>query len=75
MLYAAPVLNEIVPCQQIFGIIIADAFKRTILAFFRIEAVHYRHSYLHIGIIHIILTQYEVTFQFSDPADTDIITF
>ena len=75
MLYAAPVLNEIVPCQQILGIIIADAFKRTILALLRIEAVHNCHSHLYIGIIPIVLSQDKVTFQFSDTADTDIITF
>ena len=75
MLYPIPVLNEIVSGQKVFGIIISDVLQRTIFPVFGIETVHDGHSYLNVGVIDRISLKDKVTFQFSDSADTDVVTF
>ena len=75
MEYTAAVLNKIVPCNQIFRIIIVDAFKGTIFPVFCLDAVHDCHSNLNVGIGYVTPSENEITFQLSDSANTDIIAF
>ena len=75
MKYSAAMLDQIVPGDHIFRIVIFYAFQRPVFLIFSIDAVHDRHSDLDVRIIRIAAAQNKVTFQFPDSTNTDIITF
>ena len=68
-------LNRIVPCQEIFGIIVAYLLQRPIFSFLRFTACHDGHSDLEVGIFIIASAQDKITFQLSDTAYADGISF
>ena len=67
-------LDQVVPGNNIFRIIIFDAFKRPVFPVFCFDAVHDSHSDLYIRIIRIVPAKNKVTFQFSDSAYADIVS-
>ena len=62
-------LDHIAAGHDKFGIIICDLFQRPVFAVFRFPAVHDRHSHLYISILHLLITQDEITFQLADSAN------
>ena len=62
-------LDHVAPGHDKFGIIVSDLFQRSVLAIFCFPAVHDRHGHLHISILHLLITQDEIAFQFADSAN------
>ena len=73
MLDSVSILQYIISCHNIFGIIIPDLFKRRILPVFSHFAFIYGISNLNIRIIQITVSENEVTFKLSYSSDADHI--
>lgn len=75
MHYAIALLNQIISCNNIFGIVILYAFKRTIFTILGLAAALYRHCNLNIRIPHACASQDEIAFKLSNPPNTCRVTF
>ena len=62
-------LDHISSGHDKFGIVVCDLFQRPVFTLFRFPAVHDRHGHLHISILHLLITQDEIAFQFADSAN------
>ena len=71
---SAAMLDQIVPGDDIFRIIIFDVFKRPVFPVLCFDAAHDRHGNLYIRIIRVVVLKNKITFQFSDPADADVVS-
>ena len=58
-------LEKIIGCQHIFTVIVPDHFKWTIFPVFSILTEENSISNLKISIVHIIVSNYKITFQLS----------
>ena len=72
---SAAMLNQIVPSDYIFRIIIFDAFQRPVFSLLCVDAVHDCHSNLDIRVICIVSFENKIAFQLPNSADTDVIAF
>ena len=71
---SASMLDQIVPGNHIFWIIIFDVFKWPVFPVLCFEAVHDRHGNLDIRVICIISYENKITLQFTDSAHTDVVS-
>ena len=62
-------LDHISSGHDEFGIIVYNLFQRPVFAVFRFTAIHDRHSHLYISILHLLITQDEIAFQFADSSN------
>jgi len=62
-------LDHISSGHDEFGIIVCDLFQRPVLTLFCFPAVHDRHGHLNISVLHLLIPQDEIAFQFADPAN------
>ena len=69
MLDAVAVLQQIIGGEDIFRIVVRNAFKRCIFSVLRAFAFADRIGDLHIAIVELIIPQNEITLQFAYPAD------
>ena len=69
MFDAVAVLQQIIGGEDIFRIVVRNAFKRRIFSVFRAFAFADRIGDLHIAIIELIIPQDEIALQFAYPAD------
>ena len=69
-------LQERICCQQIPRVIVPrDTFQAPVFPVLRFPAFQNRESDLNVGIIHLVVPEDEVAFQFSDLAHADHIVF
>ena len=69
----AAVLKQIVGSYDVFRVIIFDTFQRSVLTIFRIPAACNSICDLDVGVGQVNITENEVAFKLSDPADADRI--
>ena len=70
MFDAIAILQQVIGGEDIFRIVVCNAFKRRIFSVFRAFAFADRIGDLHIAIVELIIPQNEIAFQFAYPADT-----
>ena len=71
---SAALLQQVVRCQKILGVIILDLLQRTVFPVLGFLALRDGISHLEIGLVGITVAEKEVAFQRADSADTDTVS-
>ena len=71
---AVTLLDGIVTCEDVLGIVVANLLQRGIFAVFGLAVVHHGHACLYVGVSRIALAEDEVAFKLSYSPDACCIS-